>query len=176
MTGNLIDGYAEALLSLAEAEGMTGGQFESELSQVAQAIESSEELRTTLAQTSIPAGRRQQIVEDVFGGYPARVTTAAVSMVVAAGRSGDLSAIADRVIELGAAKRGRVVAEVRSAIPLEPEQEQRLASALKASTGKDVELKVVIDPSIMGGLVTQIDDQIIDGSVRTRLGQLRDAF
>ena len=175
MASDLIDGYAEALLSVARAEG-TSGEFESELSQVAQAIAGSEELRTTLSDAAIPAGRRQQIVEDILGGWGARVTTAAVSMVVAAGRAGDLVAIASRVRELSAAQRGRVVAEVRSAIPLEPDQEQRLAAALKASTGKDVELDVVIDDSIMGGLVTKIDDQIIDGSVRTRLNQLREAF
>ena len=174
MADDLIAGYAQALLSVAEAEG-DPARFVSELSQVAQAIGSSEELRTTLSDAHTPAGIRQQIVEDVLGGA-SRVTTAMVSMVVGAGRVADLGRIADRVMELGAEQRGRVVAEVRSAIPLEPEQEQRLIDALKASTGKDVELKVLIDPSVMGGLVTQIDDQIIDGSVRSRLGQLREAF
>lgn len=175
MADDVIGGYAEALLTVAGAEG-SSGQYEAELTEVARAVEGSDELRTTLADASIPVARRQQIVEDVLGGQASRVATAMVSMVVAAGRAADLGRIADRMIELGAAKRGRVVAEVRSAIPLDATQEQNLTAALKASTGKDVELKVVIDPSVMGGLVTQIDDQIIDGSVRTRMGQLRDAF
>ena len=174
MADDRIGGYARALLNLAEAEG-DSGRYEAEFSQVAQAVESSEELRKVLGDSLIPAGQRQQIVEDVLGGA-SRVTTAMVSMVVGAGRAGDLSRIADRLIELGAEQRGRVVAEVRSAIALEPEQEQRLVDALRTSTGKDVELKVVLDPSIMGGLITQIDDQIIDGSVRSRIGQLREAF
>ena len=174
MADDLITGYAEALLSLAEAEGQ-GEQFGSVLSQVAGAIDSSEELRTTLADASIPVARRQQIVEEVIGGQN-RVVGAMVSMVVGAGRSADLSRIADRVIELGAARKGRVVAEVRSAVPLDNGQQERLAAALHASTGKEVEVKVVIDPTIMGGLITQIDDQIIDGSVRSRIGQLREAF
>ena len=174
MADDLIGGYAQALLSVAEAEG-DSGRYVSEFSQVAEAIESSEELRSALSDSLIPAGKRQQIVEDILGGA-SRVTTAMVSMVVGAGRATDLGRIADRVIELGAEQRGRVVAEVRSAIPLESDQEQRLIDALRVSTGKDVELKVVIDTSIMGGLVTQIDDQIIDGSVRSRLGQLREAF
>lgn len=175
MADDVIDGYAEALLKVAGAEG-DSKQYESELVQVAQAIQASDELRTTLSDSSLPAGRRQQIVEEVLGGWSSRVTTAMVSLVVAAGRAADLGRIADRMIELGAAKRGRVVAEVRSAVPLEADQEQRLAQALRSRTGKDVELKVIVDPSIMGGLVTQIDDQIIDGSVRTRIGQLREAF
>jgi F-type H+-transporting ATPase subunit delta len=68
------------------------------------------------------------------------------------------------------------VAEVRSAIPLTAAQEEQLAAALRVATGKDVEVKVIVDESILGGLVAQIGDQVIDGSVRARLGQLREAF
>lgn len=175
MADDLINGYAEALLSVARAEGAAEG-FEAELSSVAQAIEASDELRSTLADHAIPAGRRQQIVEELLGGNGSRVTGSVVSMIVAAGRASDLRRIADRVFELGAGQRGRAVAEVRSAIPLDQDQVARLTSALKESTGKDVEVNVVIDPSVMGGLVTQIGDEIIDGSVRSRLGQLREAF
>jgi len=174
MADDLITGYAQALLAVAGAEG-SSKELETELSQVVQAISGSEELQAALADGTIPAGARQQIVEDVLGGA-SRVTTAMVSMVVGAGRAADLSDIAERVTELGAEKRGRVVAEVRSAIPLDQDQQARLTEALRSSTGKEVEVKVVIDPSVMGGLVTQIDDQIIDGSVRSRLGQLREAF
>jgi F-type H+-transporting ATPase subunit delta len=174
MADDLITGYAESLLTLASAEGR-GESFGTELSQVANAINASEELRTTLADPTIPVARRQQIVEELLGGQD-RLMGAVVSMVVGTGRASDLGRIADRVIELGAEQRGRVVAEVRSVIPLDADQQERLAVALRASTGKEVEVKVVIDPSIMGGLVTQIDDQIIDGSVRSRLGQLREAF
>jgi F-type H+-transporting ATPase subunit delta len=174
MADDLITGYAEALLALADAEGQ-GEQFGTVLSQVAGAIDNSEELKTTLADASIPVARRQQIVEEVIGGQN-RVVGSMISMIVGAGRSADLSRIADRVIELGAARKGRVVAEVRSAVPLDNDQQERLAAALLTSTGKEVEVKVVIDPTIMGGLITQIDDQIIDGSVRSRIGQLREAF
>ncbi len=175
MADDLISGYAQALLTLADAEG-SSERFESELSQIAQAVGASEELRTTLADQEIPAARRQQIVEELFGGKVSRVTAAAASMVIGAGRGGDLDRIAHRVLELGAAQRGRALAEVRSAIPLDDDQQQRLTQALRERTGKDLEIKVVIDPSVMGGLVTQIGDQIIDGSVRSRLGQLREAF
>ena len=175
MAEDVIGGYAQALLNVAAAEG-SSREFEAELSQVAKVVGSSEELRTALSDGNIPAGKRQQIVEELLGGKASRVTTSLVSMIVGAGRGADLSRIADRVVQLGAQQRGKVAAEVRSAVPLTDEQQARLAEALKTSTGKDVEVNVVIDPSVMGGLVTQIDDQIIDGSVRSRLGQLREAF
>jgi F-type H+-transporting ATPase subunit delta len=175
MADDLISGYARSLITLADAEG-SSAEFEIELSQIAQAVSSSEELRTVLADQEIPAARRQQIAEELFGGKVSRVTTAAVSMVIGAGRGGDLGRIAHRVLELGAAQRGSQLAEVRSAVPLDADQQKRLTQALRERTGQELEVKVVIDPSVMGGLVTQIGDQIIDGSVRSRLGQLREAF
>lgn len=172
---DVITSYAEALRTMAAAEGR-GPDFESEMTQVATAVRSSDELRAALADTNLPASRRQQIVEDLLQGQASPLAVAAVSMIVGAGRAGDLARIADRVVELGAIDRGHTLAEVRTAVPLDAGQQQRLAAALNQATGKDVELKVVIDPSVVGGLVTQIGDQIIDGSVRSRLHQLRDAF
>ena len=58
---------------------------------------------------------------------------------------------------------------MRSAIDLTQEQRQRLTEAIKTSTGKDVEVKVVIDPSVLGGAITEVSDDIIDGGVRRRL-------
>ena len=52
----------------------------------------------------------------------------------------------------------------------------RLAEALGKATGKAIELKVILDPSVLGGLVTQVGDTVIDGSVRARLEQLKTAF
>ena len=68
------------------------------------------------------------------------------------------------------------MAEVRSAIALTDDQKSRLAEALGKATGKQVEVKVIIDPSIQGGLVAQVGDTVIDGSVRRRLEQLKNAL
>ena len=175
MADDLITSYARAIIGVADAEGATS-TVEGEMSQVASAFGASEELRSTLADTSLPAASRQQVVEDLLGGQASRVTTAFVSMIVGAGRAADLGRIADRIVQMGAEQRGHALAEVRTAVQLDADQQQRLAAALSKATGKDIELKVVIDPSVMGGVVTQIGDQIIDGSVRTRLHQLREAF
>lgn len=175
MSDDRITNYAEAVLAVASAEP-DGGEVEGEFLRVAQAFENSDELRTTLSDASIPAARRQQIVEDLIGAQATRATTALVSMVVAAGRGADLPRIAERVSQLGAASRSKAVAEVSSVIELSDDQQQRLAAALKSATGRDVEIKVTIDESVMGGLLVQIEDEVIDGTVRTRLKQLREAF
>ena len=75
-----------------------------------------------------------------------------------------------------AAEANKEVAEVRSAIALTDDQKTRLADALGKATGKQVEVKVIIDPSIQGGLVAQVGDTVIDGSVRRRLDQLKNAL
>ena len=63
---------------------------------------------------------------------------------------------------------------MRTAIELTEDQRQRLAEALGRSTGKNIDVKVIVDPSVLGGIVTQIGDVVIDGSVRYRIAQLKE--
>ena len=77
------------------------------------------------------------------------------------------------LVERAAATKSRTVAEVRSAVALTEDQHIRLAAALANATGKQVELKVIVDPTVLGGLVAQVGDTVIDGSVRSRLDQIK---
>ena len=167
--------YAEALFSVARAEG-TLGEVEDELFRFSQTLQGSDELRDALTDPSIPAARRQQIVEDLLGGRASGTTVALVSMVVGTGRARQLPDIIRQLVDMSAAEANKEVAEVRSAIPLTDDQRKRLADALGEATGKQVEVKVVIDPSVMGGIVAQVGDTVIDGSVRGRLDKLKNAF
>ena len=65
---------------------------------------------------------------------------------------------------------------MRSAVELTDEQRRRLADAIEKATGKSVEVKVIVDPSVLGGLITTVGDTVIDGSVRTRLEQLKNTL
>ena len=175
MADSRVTGYADALFAVAAAEGDLAA-VEAELFRFAQALRSDDQLGSTLADQGVPVSRRQQVVEDLLGGKASATTTALVSMVVGAGRTTDLPAIVDALVERSAASRNKSVATVRSAIDLTAEQRDRLASAINTRTGRDVEIRVVIDPTVLGGVVTEIGDDIIDGSVRRRLNQLRESF
>ena len=175
MADSRVTGYADALFAVAAAEGDLAA-VEDELFRFAQALRSDDQLGSTLADQGVPVSRRQQVVEDLVGGKASATTTALVSMVVGAGRTTDLPAIVDALVERSAASRNKSVATVRSAIDLTAEQRNRLASAINTRTGRDVEIRVVIDPTVLGGVVTEIGDDIIDGSVRRRLNQLRESF
>ena len=168
----LINGYAQALFEVARAEGNLGAVSD-ELYRFARSFEGSDALRSALTDQLIPAAKRQSIIEDLLGGRAAPTTVALLSMVVGAGRGRDLPAIIDRLVGRAAASTDQVLAEVRSAIALSDDQQARLAQALTAATGKPVALKVVIDPTVKGGLVAQVGDVVIDGSVRRRLDQLK---
>jgi F-type H+-transporting ATPase subunit delta len=167
--------YAEALFGVAKAEGSLS-EVEDELFRFSRVLQGSDELRNTLTDANIPASRRQQIVEDLLGGKASPTTVALLSMVVATGRARDLPTIIDELVRMSAAEENKEVAEVRSAVELTDDQRSRLAAALAQATGKQVEVKVIVDPSVMGGLVAQIGDTVIDGSVRTRLEKLKTAF
>jgi F-type H+-transporting ATPase subunit delta len=167
-----IDAYADALFGVAQAEG-TLDEVEDELFRFGRSLEGSDELRNALTDELVPADRRQAIVEDLLGGKASPTTTSLVSFVVGSGRGRDLPAIIGKLVEKAAAEKQRAVAEVRSAIPLDDDQKARLAAALANATGKQVEVKVIVDPSVLGGIVATIDDTVIDGTVRTRLDQLK---
>ncbi|MCC5953742.1 MAG: ATP synthase F1 subunit delta [Acidimicrobiia bacterium] len=169
------DLYADAFAAVIAAEGLAN-ETTDELFRFARVLEGNEELRTALTDPHIPAARRQQIVEDLLSGKASDTTTALVSMVVGTGRARDLPTIVDRLLTLAANRSDRRIAEVRSAVELSDEQKRRLAESLRASTGQDVDVVVVVDPTVMGGIVTQIGDTVIDGSVRSRLAQLRESF
>lgn len=167
--------YADAILAVARAEGQSSA-VERELPAVAAAIAGSAELRATLTDSKIPAARRIQIVEDVLEGKASPATASVVSLIVANGRIEDLDGIVNAVVDSGAASRGEEVAEVRSAVPLTDDQTQRLAAALKAKLNRDVTIRNIVDPSVLGGIITQVGETLLDGSVRTRMTQLREAF
>ncbi len=175
MTDERTLAYAGALFGVARTEGNLA-EVEDELFRFARLLEGNDELRTTLTDAALPVSRRQQIVEDLLGGRANPITTSLLSMVVGTGRSRDLPAIVDELVRISAAEGNKEVAEVRSAIALTDDQKARLADALAAATGKQVEVKVVLDPTVLGGLVAQIGDTVIDGSVKTRLEQLKTAF
>ncbi len=172
MSDNRIDGYARALFEIARAEG-TLDEVEDELFRFARSYESSDALRNALTDEQIPAAKRQAIVEDLLGGKATGTTTQLVSMVIGAGRGRDLPAIIDKLVARASSAKNLELAEVRTAVPLTQDQETRLAAALANATGKQVNVKVVVDPSVLGGVVATIGDTVIDGSVRTRIDQLK---
>lgn len=165
--------YARALLTVAEAEGTLDRQ-ENGLYRFSRLLDGNAELRDRLTDPAVELPVKLEIVDELIGGYPE--TASAVMWLVQSGRGREIHAVADEFVRQAAAARGTSVAEVRTARPLDEAQQQRLAQAISAQVGRPVELRVVDDPEVVGGIVVKIGDEVIDGSVARRLAELRAAL
>lgn len=83
------------------------------------------------------------------------------------------SSIASYVRELVDEQRGILRAVVTSAVELDEERVRQVREKIATDTGREVQLETRVDPSILGGLTVRIGDQMLDGSTRTRLQNLR---
>ncbi|MGA9597131.1 MAG: ATP synthase F1 subunit delta [Acidimicrobiia bacterium] len=175
MVTSHVDGYARALLDVVSAEGDTD-RLSDELFLVAREFGESEDLSGALEDPLLPFERKQAIISDLLGERASAVTVSLVNMLVGVGKIKDFPAITKRMMELAAEAEGEVVADVTSAVDLDEATQERLAAKLAAVTGKRVRLHVVVDPSLIGGLVAQVEDTLFDGSVKSRLQDLREAW
>jgi F-type H+-transporting ATPase subunit delta len=173
LTVERVEAYAQALLDIVKAEGHLT-EVEDELFRFSRIIAGNDELRMALANPGMPVDRRAAIVDELLEGRTLALTRAIAAFIVGAGRGHDFPAIVQRFVELSASSRDKVVAEVRTATPLDDASTQKLADALSRATGKQVEVKVAVDPSVMGGLVVEMGDTVMDGTVRHRLEQLKE--
>jgi F-type H+-transporting ATPase subunit delta len=169
---DVLDAYASALVEIAKAEGNLD-QVKHQLLDVADQVETHEALKSVLTDELVPAVQRQAIVDELLGGKAHPQTANVVGFVIGAGHAKDLGEIARRMAAQVAEGADATYAEVRSASPLSDDQKQRLTSALSAAVGKKIDLRVVVDPTVVGGIVATVGDTVIDGSVRTKLDQLK---
>jgi F-type H+-transporting ATPase subunit delta len=168
-----VEAYARAFFEVARTERRVEA-VENDLFRFSRTFDANDELRMALSDRTVPAERRVAVIEELMGGAALPTSVGLVAMVVGADRAGDLPAIVDRFLELSAAARQRDVAEVRSAVPLDDEMQERLARALGEAVGKQVEVKVVVDPTVLGGVMARVGDIVIDGTIRHRLEELKE--
>lgn len=168
-----VRGYAQALFSVAAAEDVLD-EVDDELFRFARTVEREGRLRDALTDPALPADRKRAVLADVLGERANPLTVNLLGFIVEQGRARDLPAIVDEMVALAAERRQAAVAEVRTAIPLDEEHARRLTEALELATGKRIDLKLVVDPTVVGGVVARVGDQVIDGSVRRRLELARE--
>ncbi|TMK22601.1 MAG: ATP synthase F1 subunit delta [Actinobacteria bacterium] len=165
---DLVRGYAQALFQVAKAEGALG-QVEDELFRFARILENESRLREALTDLELPPEHRAAMVTELLGDKASPHTINVIAFLVQQGRARELPKIIDSLVQLAAEERNKAIAEVRSAVPLDEERRRKLADAIERATGKHVEIKVLVDPTVIGGLLVRVGDQVFDGTVRRRL-------
>lgn len=170
-----ISGYAAGILEMARAEGELE-RVEGELYELSRQIEGTPELRAALTDPQLPLERKRSVASDLLGGRASSLTVGLVEFLLGQDLASELGAIASALAERAAASRNRQLAEIRSAVPLEPDTVDRLATALGRVTGSTLEIRTVVDPSVVGGIVARVGDTVIDGSVSSKLESLRNVL
>ncbi len=160
------------LVADAEAEGQLD-DLEDELFRFGRVVAAEPGLRSALSDAAASPERKRDLLTTLLGG---KVTQQALRLITEAAqhpRGRSLDKNLDDYARLAAERRQRVVAVVRTATRLSDEQRRRLAAALAAAYGHEVHLNVVLDPGVTGGLSVQVGDEVIDGTVATRLAAVR---
>lgn len=166
-------GYAQAIFAVAEAEGVLE-QVEEELFRFARALESHTDLRDALTDAAVPADRKKAVLADLLGERAHPQTVGLLGFIIEQGRARELGKIVDSLLQTTSESREHALAEVRSAVPLSDDQKAKLQEALSRATGRTVEIKVLVDPTVVGGVVARVGDQVFDGSIRTRLQEAKE--
>jgi F-type H+-transporting ATPase subunit delta len=173
---DLVDGLEDiaddALFAAAEKNGSLD-EVEDELFRFERILAAQSPLTTLLDELTVPAERRVGLLRDLLGRKVQPVTEQLLEHAVASGRKRSIELAIDDLLDAGARRRERSVARVLSAVPLTTEQETRLASVLSTMYGRPISVRSAVDPTVQGGLVIRVGDELIDGSIATRFATAR---
>lgn len=158
----------DAELISAERDGDLD-DVEDELFRFGRIVAGQRELRSTLTNPSIADDRKAELVSGLLEGRAHASSRRLITRLVAQPRGRSLEAGLEGYARLAAERRRRMVALVTVALPLTQEQNTRLAAALGRLYGRPVHLNVEVDPEVLGGVRVRIGDDVIDGTVATRL-------
>jgi len=159
-----------AVISTVRSAGKDGAKVGDELFAVRRVINGNPELRSALSDQTRSVEDRSALLGGLLDGKTLPATALLVREAISGGQ-GNISAVLERYLELGAEALGETVATVHSARELTSSEKERLLAALKKQYGGNVQLHVVVDPSLVGGMRVQIGDDVIDGTVSGRLDE-----
>jgi F-type H+-transporting ATPase subunit delta len=168
--------YAKALVNLAENEkdlDNTGKHLNS----ITEVYKENLELRQVLSDTKVSSGIKLEILKDVLIKIKVSRLVDTFSRYLLAKRRIDFLPDIERAFNLLLQEKlGRIEANVTTASELPKDTVKKLVDAISSYSGKEIEVNVTIDPSIIGGIVTRIGSTVIDGSIQTYLNQIRQSI
>jgi F-type H+-transporting ATPase subunit delta len=165
--------YAAAMFALASEIGKVS-EVQAELAGLAKLFEQNEELRSAMLTPLHPAEQRKAVLSALARNLEmSDHVRNFYSFLIDRRRLVDFDLILAHYERLANEALGVLTAQVVSAGKLDRARKDRLRHALSQRVGQDVQLELRVDPDLIGGIVAQVGDLILDGSLRTQLGQLR---
>jgi F-type H+-transporting ATPase subunit delta len=160
------------VVAYVKAAGSETDRLADELFAFAQAVKDNPELRDALADPARSAADKRTLISSLLDGKALAATVALAGQSI----SGSHRTVAVALTEyqrVVADVQAQGVATVRVARPLPDSELDRLASVLSAQYGRPVHLNLLVDPSVLGGIRVEIGDDVIDGTVASRLDDAR---
>lgn len=165
--------YALALYQEATDKGVAD-RVDADIDGLRETLEGSKELSTMFRSPVVSRQKKESIIRSLFEGKVDGMTLSFMRMLVQKQREELLPAVVEAYNGLRDERLGVIDAFVRSAKPLGEGEAATLQSSLEKRSGKTVRMNVEVDPSLVGGLVVRLGDQVYDRSVRHQLKTLRD--
>jgi F-type H+-transporting ATPase subunit delta len=158
----------EASLDAADARGELDS-VEDELFRFGRIVAGDQELARILSDRAAPADGKAALLDGLLARKVSPVTEQLLRNVLTGPHAGHADSAIERLSDLASRRRGQSMARVITAVALTAAQEQRLSDVLGRLYGRTIGLQVTVDPSVLGGLVVQVGDEVIDGSIAHRL-------
>jgi len=165
--------YAAALLGAAEKEGAVDEAVADLDAFRDEVLAPNPRFAAVLASPQVAAGEKDRILVELLRGRASDVATRFLRVLNRHGRLGLAAAVADEARRQWDRKAGRVAVRVRAAAPLDEGQMEALRRKVAGLVAGTPAFHVVVDPELIGGLVVQVGDVVLDASVRNRLEQIR---
>lgn len=170
---DLLAGIEEIGIRSVAGSAPKESSIEAELFAFGAAVSSNPDLELAVGSKLGSASSKSALVTALLKGKASDETLAIINHLVQQPRGRRIGELIRTTAAVVADQANLVVATVISATPISDAQLERLRAGLAKSAGRDLQLNLVIDPSIIGGLRVQIGDDVIDGSIETRLTDLR---
>jgi len=165
--------YAQALADVATERNQIE-QIGLDLEAFVRIMESSAELRSLFASPIISQGDKASVLNALIERVkPGQLTANLLRAMLGNGRLHHLPEVYEQFRREINDRKGLIVAEVTSATRMDESEQQKLAGTLSRLTGKQIQFKLNVDPSLIGGAVTRIGSIVYDGSVRTQLREIK---
>ncbi|MGH2992868.1 MAG: ATP synthase F1 subunit delta [Solirubrobacterales bacterium] len=163
--------YAEALFEVAKQKGKLD-VIREQLVQVADALERDRELAVFFFSPYFSSAEKRDGIERAVSGAEPELTNF-LELLVEKHRMPVIFRIRRRFDEMWAEENKQLEVTLTSAVELDPEIVERVGAEIERQTDRTVEMESRVDENVLGGLVLQVGNMVLDASIRNRLETLR---
>ena len=167
--------YAEALFTIAAEEDAIS-EYQLSLGTVKQLLEENSDYIEFLSSPALPLQERLSSIDEAFEGRIPEYVVSFLKVLCENQKIGTVIRCIDEFTKLAMEFSGRTFADIYSAVALSDKQKNDICKKLEELTKKSIDPIYIIDESLIGGIKIEVDGKTFDGSVKNRLGKIKDVM